>query len=149
MGLRRRPGWLAEGTCWRVFKQADALVVRLVLDGVGGEAVDAAAVRGAGLQKKLHWSPFDLVDQLSMSRPRTTALREHLGIDKAPDCLHVFEVGPQKHPRYSDNTPTRMREAIAVQDTAAIWKSHGPGRRSEPRPLCTRPDCAGGDGTGS
>ena len=117
-----------------IVKQADALPVRLVHDGDGGEVVDAAAVREVDLQKKFYWSPFDLADKLSISRPRATALREHLGIDKHPDCLHVFEFGSQKHPRYSDNVLTRMREAIANQDIDAIWNSHGPGRRSKPGP---------------
>ena len=126
----------------KIVKQADALPVRLVRDGHGGEMVDAAAVREVDLQKKFHWSPFDLADKLSISRPRATALREHLGIDNDPDCLHVFEFGSQRHARYSDNALTRMREANANQDMDAIWKSHGPGRRAKPRPSCSQPDCA-------
>ncbi len=130
----------------KIVKQADALPVRLVRDGDAGEVVDAAAVREVDLQKKFHWSPFDLADKLNISRPRATALREHLGIDKDPDCLHVFEFGSQKHPRYSDNALTRMREAIVNQDMGAIWKSHGPGRRSKPRPTCSQADCADAKG---
>jgi hypothetical protein len=126
----------------KIVKQADALPVRLVRGGDADQAVDAAAVREVDLQKKFHWSPFDLADKLSISRPRATALREHLGIDRDPDCLHVFEFGSQKHPRYSDNALARMREANAKQDMDAIWKSHGPGRRSKPRPPCSQPDCA-------
>lgn len=126
----------------KIVKQADALPVRLVRDGDRGELVDAAAVREVDLQKKFHWSPFDLADKLKISRPRATALREHLGIDKDPDCLHVFEFGSQKHPRYSDNALTRMREAVAKQDMEEIWKSHGSGRRPKPRPRCSQPDCA-------
>ena len=53
----------------KIVKQADALPVRLVRDGDGGEVVDAAAVREVDLQKKFHWSPFDLADKLSISRP--------------------------------------------------------------------------------
>lgn len=126
----------------KIVKQADALPMRLVRDGDGGEVVDAAAVREMDLQKKYHWSPFDLADKLTISRPRATALREHLGIDKDPDCLHVFEFGSQKHPRYSDNALTRMRRALENQDMNEIWKSHGAGRRSTPRPPCSQPDCA-------
>lgn len=126
----------------KIVKQTDALPVRLVRDGDGGEVVDAAAVREVDLQKKFHWSPFDLADKLGISRPRATALREHLGIDKDPDCLHVFEFGSQRHSRYSDNALTRMREANDNQDMDAIWESHGPGRRSKPRPSCSQPDCA-------
>lgn len=130
----------------KIIKQADALPVRLVRDGDGGEVIDAAAVREVDLQKKFHWSPFDLADKLSITRPRATALREHLGIDKDADCLNVFEFGSQKHPRYSDNALTRMRKAIDEQDMDAIWESHAPGRRSKPRPPCTQPDCADAKG---
>lgn len=126
----------------KIVKKAEALPVRLARDGDGGEVVDAAAVREVDLQKKFHWSPFDLADKLSISRPRATALREHLAIDKDPGCLHVFVFGSQRHPRYSDNALTRMQKAIANQDMDAIWKSHGPGRRSKPRPSCSQPDCA-------
>lgn len=129
----------------RIVKQADALPMRLVRDSDDDEVVDAAAVREVDLQKKFHWSPFDLADKLKISRPRATALREHLGIDEDPGCLHVFEFGSQKHPRYSDNALSRMREAIATQDMDAIWASHRPVRRSQPRPPCSEPECAAGE----
>lgn len=129
----------------KIVKQTDALPVRLVRDG-DDDVMDAAAVREVDLQKKFHWSPFDLADKLSISRPRATALRNHLGIDNDPDCLHVFEFGSQRHPRYSDNALTRMRDAEANQNMDAIWKSHGPGRRSRPRPACSQPRCAKAEG---
>lgn len=125
----------------KIVKQADALPVRFVREGSPG-VIDAAAVREVDLQKKFHWSAFDLADKLGISRPRATALREHLGIDDDPDCWHVFEFGSQKHPRYSDNALTRMRNALADQDMDAIWRSHRSGRRSEPLPPCVQPDCA-------
>ena len=131
----------------KIVKQADALPVQLVRDGAGGGELDAAAVREVDLQKKYHWSPFDLADKLGISRPRATALREHLGIDDDPDCLHVFEFGSQKHPRFSDNALTRMRGAKMACNMDAIWASHAPGRRSTPRPPCSQPDCAATIGT--
>lgn len=130
----------------RIVKQPDALPVRLVRSDEDDEVIDAAAVREVDLQKKFHWSPVELADRLSITRPRATALREHLGIDEDASCLHVFVFGSQNHPRYSDNALTRMREALATQDMDAIWKSHGPGRRSKPRPPCAQPDCAAGMG---
>ena len=125
----------------KIVKHEDALPVRFVRDG-GGEVVDAAAVREVDLQRKFHWSPFDLADKLGISRPRATALREHLGIDDDANCRHVFEFGSQKHPRYSDNALTRMRDALANQDMNAIWQSHRPGRRSTPPPSCSQPNCS-------
>ncbi|WP_298207716.1 DUF3644 domain-containing protein [Ferrimicrobium sp.] len=126
----------------RIVKQADAMPVRLVRDADGGEGVDVAAIREVDLQKKFHWSPFDLAEKLGISQPRASALRKHLGIDQDSDCLHVFEFGSQRHPRYSDNALTRMREAQAKYDMDAIWQSHGPGRRSKPRATCSQPGCA-------
>lgn len=126
----------------KIVKQKDALPVRLVRDGDNDEIVDAAAVREVDLQKKFHWSPFELADKLGISRPRATAVREHLGVDNDPNCLHVFEFGSQRHPRYSDNALTRMRQAIANEDMDAIWAAHGSGRRSKPRPPCSSPGCA-------
>lgn len=125
----------------KIVKQAEALPVRLVRDGDGGEVVDAAAVREVDLQKKYHWSPLDLADKLGITRPRAAALREHLNIDEDSDCRHMFEFGSQKHPRYSDNALTRMRNAIENQDMDAIWEAHRPGPRSKPRPSCRQPDC--------
>ena len=130
----------------KIVKQEDSLPIRLVRAADGGEDVDAAAIREVDLQKKFHWSPFELADKLRITRPRATALREHLGIDDDPACLYAFEFGSQKHPRYSDNALTRMREAVAAQDMDAIWKSHRPGPQSKPRPPCTEPDCAGQKG---
>jgi hypothetical protein len=61
---------MSSGMKTLIVKQADALPVPLVHDGDGGEVVDAAAVREVDLQKKkFHWSPFDLADRLSISRP--------------------------------------------------------------------------------
>lgn len=125
----------------KIVKQAEALPVRLVRDGEGGEVVDAAAVREVDLQKKYHRTASELAEKLGISAPRAVALREHLGIDQDLDCLHTFEFGSQRHPRFSDNALTRMREAKARLDMDAIWKSHGRGRRSTPRPPCFQPDC--------
>lgn len=126
----------------KIVRQADALPVRLVRDGSDDESVDAAAVREVDLQKKFHWSPFDLADKLAITRPRASALRAHLGIDRDPECRHIFVFGSQKHSRYSDNALTRMRDAIAKQDMDAIWRSHAPRRHSKPRPPCSEPGCA-------
>lgn len=126
----------------RIVTTADALPMRLVKAGEGDEFVDAAAVREVDLQKKYHRSAFDLADQLGISRPRATALRDHLGIDGDLNCLHVFVFGSQKHPRYSDNAFRRMRDALAHQDMDAIWKSHNPNKHSKPRPACSQTGCA-------
>nr|WP_205749918.1 hypothetical protein [Brevibacterium sp. S22] len=125
----------------KIVKQSEALPVRLVRDGTADE-LDAAAVREVDLQKKFHWSPFELADKLRITRPRATALRTHLGIDSSPDFVHVFEFGSQKHSRYSDNALALMRTALKDQDMDAIWEAHRPGRSGKPRPKCQQPGCA-------
>lgn len=121
------------------FVKKEGLAVRLVKDD---DQVDAAAIRLVPLQKKFHWGAFDLADKLGLSRPRATALRQHLAIDGDPDCCYVFTFGSQRHPRYSDNAYTRMRDAMQGGiDMDAVWASHGTGKRSGPRPACTQVGC--------
>ncbi|AHI18636.1 hypothetical protein ACTXN9_12600 [Corynebacterium casei] len=126
----------------KIVKQAEALPVRLVRDGSDDEVDEAAAVREVDLQKKFHWSFYDLADKLGITRPRATALRRHLGIDSRPDYVHVFEFGSQRHNRYSDNALTLMRDTLEQLDMDEIWKYHRPRNGGNPRPACTQPGCA-------
>jgi len=89
----------------------------------------AAAVREVDLQRKYHMPPAKLADELSLTLPRSTALRRQLGLDDDEDCLHVFSFGSQQHRRYSDNALRRMREALKTVDMAEVWREHGPRRR--------------------
>lgn len=104
-------------------------------------ALDASAIRTVDLQKKYHRSPFELADALGLSRPKATALRDHLGIDQDPRMRHVFSFGSQKHPRFSDNAFTAMRDALAEVDMNLVWRAHGKGRRGDRQP-CTQAGCA-------
>lgn len=51
------------------------------------DEVDAAAIRLVPLQNKFHWAAFELADKVGLSRPKATALRQHLGVDADPDYL--------------------------------------------------------------
>jgi hypothetical protein len=128
----------------------DGLTVQVRFVKVGGmpvrfvtneDELDASAVRDVDLQKKYHWSPADLAAKLKITQPRAKALREHLGIDDDDSCRHVFDFGPQKIVRYSDNAFTRLRDALHVLDLDAVWKSHGKVRTRRPRPACTQTGC--------
>ena len=123
------------------FVKRDGLPVTYTNDKVG--VADVAAIREVDLQRKYHRSGFEMSDALKLTRPRGTALREHLGLDQDPNCVHVFHFGSQRHTRYSDNAFTAMREAASSLDMDAIWKSHGAGHRAKPRPDCTQSGCAG------
>lgn len=124
------------------FVKKDGVPVRLVKDN---DEADAAAIRLVPMQKKFHWTAFELADKLEVSRPKATALRQHLGIDSDPDCSHTFTFGSQKHPRFSDNAYTRMRAALdRGVDMEAVWQSHGTGKRKSPRPACKQKGCQAG-----
>lgn len=121
------------------FVKREGMPVQLVTDD---DEVDTAAVRMVPLQKKFHLGAFDLADKVGLTRPKATALREHLGIDANPDCTYTFTFGSQKHPRYSDNAFVKMRDALAGGvDMGAVWAAHGAGHRRAPRPVCSQPDC--------
>lgn len=119
------------------FVKKDGLPVTMVR----GDA-DAAAIRQVDLQNKYHRSGFDLADAVGLTRPRATALRAHLGVDADPDCLHVFEFGSQRHPRYSDNALVRMRDAAATLDMGAVWAAHAARPKGKAAPACTQSPCA-------
>ncbi|WNI24024.1 hypothetical protein [Streptomyces sp. ITFR-16] len=103
---------------------------------------DAAAIREIDLQKKFHRSATDLAEKLNLSLPRSLALRQHLGIDDDPKCFYIFEMGSQKHPRFSDNALKLMRESMKALDMDKVWASHKPiGRGKSPRE-CPIEGCA-------
>lgn len=123
------------------FSKTEGAPVRLVGAGGSDHLVDAAAIREVDLQRKYHWSPGDLAKKLGLTDPRSAALRRHLGIDDDSGCVHVFVFGSQRHPRYSDNALTKMREACQTLDMAAIWAGHRVGRGG-PQVECSQPNCA-------
>jgi hypothetical protein len=69
-------------------------------------------------------------------------LRKHLGIDQDPSCFNEFVFRSQRHPRYSDNALTRLRDAAVSLDMDAVWKAHNPSSR-RPAP-CALPGCQAG-----
>jgi hypothetical protein len=107
---------------------------------VSDESAPAAAIREVDLQKKFHISPKELADKLSLTAPRSAALRRHVGIDGNAKVAHIFRFQSQSHPRYSDHAVTLMQEAMAVVDMGAIWSAHN--RKAEAGSPCTQPACA-------
>ncbi len=125
------------------FSKTSGMPVRLVREGEG-VTEEAAAIREVDLQKKFHWSTPDLAAKVDLTGPRFTALRRHLGLDDDPTCRHTFTFGSQKHPRYSDNALTQLREAIRTLDMDAVWRAHRPRPGNRPAPACTQPNCQEG-----
>lgn len=119
------------------FTQAQGAPVHYVAD----ESAPAAAIRRVDLQKKFHRSPTDLATALTLTPARSQALRAHLGIDRDESCRYEFVFGSQRHPRYSDNAYTRMRDAMRSLDMDAIWQAHKPAGRTRTRPSCTIAGC--------
>lgn len=87
----------------------------------GDDPTEAAAVREVDLQKKYHLSAKQLADKMKLTPPRAKAVRDHFGVDDDANCLHVFEFGSQKIPRYSDNAWIRMREGLKSISADQIW----------------------------
>ncbi|MGW0084456.1 hypothetical protein [Streptomyces sp. NPDC003393] len=103
---------------------------------------DAAAIREVDLQKKYHWTATQLARRLEISPPKSLALRQHLGIDSDPTCYYVFEMGSQKHPRFSDNALRRMRESLKDVDMERVWEAHKPVGKASPPRVCSVEGCA-------
>jgi len=121
------------------FVKKDGLPVRLVKNG----DQDVAAIREVDLQKKFHRSATDLAKAVSLTLPKSAALRRHLGIDADTACVHTFTFKSQKLTYYSDNAFTRMREALSGGiDMGAIWATHGAGKKNGSRPPCTQKGCS-------
>ena len=126
----------------RFVKQKDALAVKFTND----EEIDAAAIRTVDQQKKYHWTAFGLADALGISRPRATALRTHLGIDKDPSICHTFLFSKQKHVRFSDQALVKMKAAAQVEDMGVIWNVHSPVKKDTAGVTnCGQPDCVCGE----
>ncbi|MGH3734388.1 MAG: DUF3644 domain-containing protein [Micromonosporaceae bacterium] len=118
------------------FVKKGGLPVRLVKDG------DQDAIREVDLQKKYHRSATDLAEAVTLTLPKSAALRRHLGIDADPACVHTFTFKSQKLTYYSDNAFTRMRDALNDGiEMDAVWASHGTGKKRGPRPPCTQTGC--------
>lgn len=108
---------------------------------VADDSTPAAAIRQIDLQKKYHRSAADLAADVKLTGPRAVALRRHLGIDDDESCRHDFQFGSQRHPRYSDNTLAKMREATEHVDIEAIWEAHRPRSAGMASPPCSVGGC--------
>jgi hypothetical protein len=87
------------------------------------DPTEAAAVREVDLQKRFHLSATQLAKAIKLTPPKSHALRQKLGIDADPQCMHTFTFGKSKHPMFSDTAATRMRaamEAPALQEAGAL-----------------------------
>lgn len=123
----------------RFVKQGSALPVVFTND----EEVDAAAIRTVDQQKKYHRSAFELADALGVSRPRATALRHHLGIDKNPSVCHTFTFASQKIVRFSDQALVMMKDAKETLDMDVIWAVHSPNKKKTATTTdCGQPGCS-------
>ena len=120
------------------FTKKQGAPVQYVADG----STPAAAIRQIDLQKKYHRSPAELATAVGLSSSRAVALRRHLGIDADESCRHDFQFGSQRHPRYSDNALTKMREAAQDLNMEAIWEAHRPRPAGTAFPSCQVPDCS-------
>ena len=87
------------------------------------DPTEAAAVREVDLQKRFRLSATELAKTLNLTTHKSHALRKKLGIDADPQCMHTFTFGKSKHPMFSDNALTRMRQAMAAVNSAIKGES--------------------------
>jgi hypothetical protein len=93
-------------------KVGEGAPVRLI---AADDPTEAAAVREVDLQKRFHLSATQLARALKLTTHKSHALRQKLRIDADPQCMHTFTFGKSKHPMFSDNAATRMREAMGAK----------------------------------
>ena len=92
-------------------KESEGAPVRFI---AADDPTEAAAVREVDLQKRFHLSATSLAKKLKLTQPQSHALRQKLGIDADLQCRHEFTFGKSKHPMFSDNAFTQMRDALAA-----------------------------------
>jgi hypothetical protein len=96
-------------------KMGEGAPVRII---AADDPTEAAAVREVDLQKRFYLPPTQLAKKLKLTPPKSHALRKQLGIDADPQCMHTFTFGKSKHPMFSDNAFTRMRDAVAAANAS-------------------------------
>lgn len=106
------------------------------------ETAPAAAIREVDLNRKFYLSATELAGKAGLTPPRSLALRRHLGIDDDPRVHYLFDMGSQKHHRYSDGALKRMKDAIDEIDMDAVWEGHKPTGGSKRSRTCEVPGCA-------
>ena len=98
-------------------KEGEGAPVRFI---AADDPTEAAAVREVDLQKRFYLAPTGLAKKLGLTTNKSHALRKKLGIDADPQCMHTFVFGKSKHPMYSDNAFTRMREALSAANSPSV-----------------------------
>lgn len=96
----------------RFTKTEDGAPVRFI---AADDPTEAAAVREVDLQRRFYISPARLAELLKISTHQSHRLRQKMGVDSDPQCLHVFTFGKSKHPRFSDTALQRMRATLATE----------------------------------
>jgi hypothetical protein len=86
----------------------------------GDDPTQTAAVRELDLQKKFHMSATDLAKRIGLTPNKATFLRRLVEAED-PQCLHIFEFGSQRIPRYLDNAFRKMRSALDLKSIDALW----------------------------
>jgi hypothetical protein len=90
----------------------------------GDDTEEAGAIRELDLSKKYYLPAAKLAAKVGLTGPRSTALRQHLGIDGDKDSAHEFVFGQSRFLQFSDNAVRKMRDAIGSEDMNAIWDEY-------------------------
>jgi hypothetical protein len=90
----------------------------------GDDTEEAGAVRELDLSKKYYLPAAKLASKLGLTGPKSTALRQHIGIDGDKDSAHEFIFGKSRFLQFSDNAVRKMRDALASEDMVAVWDAY-------------------------
>jgi hypothetical protein len=90
----------------------------------GDDTEDAGAVRELDLSRKYYLPAAKLASKVGLTGPRSTALRQHIGIDGDKHCAYEFVFGKSRFLQFSDNAVRKMREAIGSADMDAVWDAY-------------------------
>jgi hypothetical protein len=70
-----------------------------------------------------------LAEKLSITRPRTFALVQHLKIQQDADAYKEIKIGKVVYKRYSPKALQVLQEALPRVDMAEVWRKHRPDAR--------------------
>ncbi|MBA3841340.1 MAG: hypothetical protein H0X39_01750 [Actinobacteria bacterium] len=96
----------------------------------GGDDAEALAFREVNPFDRWSLRLSDVAQRVGLSRPRTLALVEHLGLKDDEEFYKEIALGgDQIIPRYSQRAVERIGEALGVVDMDEVWRNYQQGHR--------------------
>ncbi len=103
--------------------------VHLLKEGEGTGAV--VAVRRVNELDFYSLSPTQFAEKVSLTRPKSRAVVDQLGLRRDAKCFKEFKMGGVTHARYSPNAIEKIRNALKTESIDGIWGAHRRQRSAE------------------